>query len=225
MGARARARAENPHLLCQLAPLTLSPEPDLACLRTSQPFIHTKPLIVPISVVCHNLVKKQFLKRRENDKVASDEFVHAPLSRSGLFSSTSGGCVFRDAHLPLKPRTTISPIITILSCKCIFSSHIRERRVQILNIKHVITFEEVMCANRWGFFVCFFSQLIKGNIKFCSFWLNICWIYILWEKRLKMLTIVGLFICSHAQTAQPFCSSSDAETVKLSLVFSAEPRL
>lgn len=159
--------------------------------------------------------------------MASDEFVHAPLSRSELFSSTSGGCVFRDAHLPLKPRTTISPQLSLFyhANVCIFSSHIRERRAQILHIKHVITFEEVMCANRWGFFVCFFSQLIKGNIKFCSFWLNICWIYILWEKRLKMLTIVGLFICSHAQPARPFCSSSDAETVKLSLVFSAEPRL
>lgn len=44
-------------------------------------------------------------------------------------------------------------IITFLSCKCIFSSHIGGRQTQIRDIKHVITFEEVMCANCCFFFI------------------------------------------------------------------------
>lgn len=135
MGARARASAENPRLLCQLAPLTLSPEPDLPSLRTSQPFIHTKPLMVPISLVCHILVKNQLIscrngsliglivfEKKRNDKVAPDECVHAALSRGELFSSTSGGGASRNRiwHRNHQPQPSI---ITILSCKCIFSSH------------------------------------------------------------------------------------------------------
>lgn len=91
----------------------------------------------------------------------SDELGHAALSRGELFSSTSGACVLRDAHLALRPGTTISPQLSPSYHANVSSAAPAGRdETWVLNINHVITFEEVICANRcfFLFVVLFFSS-------------------------------------------------------------------